>query len=99
MISYFLAWLGSFFIFFISYSGWIKPLPKDRSIAEQLMRPIFIVQIIFIGYIACSSIFSFLNLLGYGDAPSRNSFIRDDENLLLAAECQRYYVLGHAAFP
>ncbi|MES2807893.1 MAG: hypothetical protein V4619_04665, partial [Bacteroidota bacterium] len=63
VLSYFTAWLGSFFIFYISYSGWIKPLPKDRPIAEQLMRPIFLVQIIFVGYMACSSIFYFLDLL------------------------------------
>jgi hypothetical protein len=97
--SYLIAWLGSFFIFFISYSGWIKPLPTDRSIAEQLMRPIFLLQIIFIGYMACSSIFYFFNLLGY-DNYEQSIFKQsiDYDKLALTAQCQRYYVLGHAAF-
>ncbi|HTH81517.1 MAG TPA: hypothetical protein VL490_01195 [Mucilaginibacter sp.] len=98
VISYLIAWLGSFFIFFIVYSGWLKPLPADRKIPEQLMRPVFLVQIIFIGYMACSSIFYFLNILGYGGIEQTGFYIIDSEKLDLAAQCQRYYVLGHAAF-
>ncbi len=98
VLSYLVAWLGSFFIFFICYSGWLKPLPNDRQIGAQLMRPIFLVQVIFIGYMACSSIFYFLNLLGYMDNSGLAMFAIDDDNLDLTAQCQRYYVLGHAAF-
>jgi hypothetical protein len=98
VISYLVAWFGSFFIFFVCYTGWLKPLPKDRTIAGQLMRPIFLVQIIFIGYMACSSIFYFCNLLGYFNAAGYLSFTIDYDKLDLAAQCQRYYVLGHAAF-
>ncbi|MDB4926981.1 exosortase Y-associated Wzy-like protein [Mucilaginibacter sp.] len=99
IVSYLIAWIGSFFIFYISYSGWIKPLPTDRNIAAQLMRPIFLVQIIFIGYMACSSMFYFLNLLGYEDLnKSILQFSIDNDKLALTAQCQRYYVLGHAAF-
>lgn len=81
-------------------SGWIRPIPRDRAIAEQLMRPIFLVQIIFIGYMAVSSIFYFLNVLGFEDfhRTSNSYFSVDQENLELTAICQRYYVLGHAAF-
>lgn len=99
VISYLIAWLGSFFIFFVVYSGWLKPLPTDRKISEQLMRPVFLIQIIFIGYMACSSIFYFLNLLGYGS--NEISIVKlagVDEALMLTAKCQQYYVLGHAAF-
>ncbi|MES2428784.1 MAG: hypothetical protein V4560_17515 [Bacteroidota bacterium] len=99
VISYLVAWLGSFFIFFVVYSGWLKPLPTDRKISEQLMRPVFLIQVIFIGYMACSSIFYFLNLLGYGsDEISIVKLAGVDEALLLTAKCQQYYVLGHAAF-
>ena len=97
--SYFIAWLGSFFIFYVSLTGKIKPLPTDRRFSEQLMRPIFIVQIIFAGYMACTSIFYFLSLLGYEYLSKTNSLLALDENALaLAAQCQRYYCLGHAAF-
>jgi len=100
VLSYFTAWLGSLLILYLSMSGWVKPIPKDRSVAEQLMRPIFLVQIIFTGYMAVSSIFYFLNLLGYeGFQKTTNSFYAiDQEKLELTALCQRYYVLGHAAF-
>ena len=99
-ISYCIAWFGSFFILYLSLSGHLKPLPKDRPIAEQLMRPIFLVQIIFSGYMACTSIFYFLNLLGYENFHKVNSIYIsiDPEKLALTAQCQRYYVLGQAAF-
>jgi len=98
-VSYFIAWLGSFFIFFVSLTGKIKPIPADRRFSEQLMRPIFIIQIIFAGYMACTSIFYFFSLLGYEYLSKTNSFLAIDENAVaLTAQCQRYYCLGHAAF-
>ncbi len=99
VFSYFVAWLGSFFILFITLTGKIKPLPNDRPIAEQLMRPIFIVQIIFAGYMACTSIFYFLSVVGYEDFhQSASYFLFDQDALELTARCQRYYCLAHAAF-
>ena len=98
-LSYLIAWLGSFFIFYLTLSGWVKPLPDDRSVAEQLMRPIFLVQIIFAGYTCCTSIFYFLNVLGYQDFHKVSDYYLVDEiKLQLTAQCQRYYCLGHAAF-
>jgi len=97
--SYFVAWVGSFFIFYITLTGKIKPLPKDRPFAEQLMRPIFIVQVIFAGYMACTSIFFFLSVIGYEDFHKIGSyFLVDQDTLALTARCQRYYCLGHGAF-
>jgi hypothetical protein len=94
--SYIIAWIGSFFIFYVTLTGKIKPIPKDRTFAEQLMRPIFIIQIIFAGYMACTSI---LNLLGYEYLSKTNSILAIDQDLMArTAQCQRYYCLGHAAF-
>ncbi|WP_454801090.1 exosortase Y-associated Wzy-like protein [Mucilaginibacter phyllosphaerae] len=99
VMSYLIAWLGSFFIFFMCYTGHIKPLPTDRSIGEQIMRPIFLVQIIFIGYMACSSIFYFFNLLGFGNLDQTGDLYDQAAfKMPLLAQCQRYYILGHAAF-
>lgn len=96
--SYLIAWLGSFFIFYLSYSNLIKELPKDLKPIEQLMRPIYLMQIIFAGYMCCSSIFYYLNALGYEYSSfiARPIFISEEvyQNI---AQCQRYYVLGHAA--
>lgn len=98
-LSYIIAWLGSFFIFYVTLSGWVKPLPKDLHIGEQLMRPILLVQIIFAGYMCTTSIFYFLDVLGYEDFHKTSSYFLVDNNRLNdTAVCQRYYCLGHAAF-
>lgn len=97
--SFIIAWLGSFFIFYVTLTGKIKPLPTDRSIAEQLMRPLFLVQIIFAGYTCCTSIFYFLSIIGYENFHRSSQFYLVDINQLsITAQCQRYYCLGHAAF-
>ncbi|MGN6180550.1 MAG: exosortase Y-associated Wzy-like protein [Mucilaginibacter sp.] len=97
LTSYLIAWLGSFFIFFMSYSGMVRPLPSDRSIAEQIMRPVFLIQIIFAGYMCCTSIFYLLDIYGYNNFHREYSLL-DTTRLYLAAQCQRYYCLGHASF-
>ncbi|MES2267314.1 MAG: hypothetical protein V4520_11160 [Bacteroidota bacterium] len=99
VLSYFIAWLGSFFIFYITLTGWVKPLPADRSLSEQLMRPLFIMQIIFAGFMCCTSIFYFLDVLGYSDFQKTNApILTDQTRLMLTAQCQRYYSLAHASF-
>jgi hypothetical protein len=98
LLSYFIAWSGSFLIFYLSLSGKLKALPGDRPVAEQLMRPIFLMQLIFAGYMCCTSIFYVFSLLGFENFERSNRFfIVDQEKLRLTAECQRYYCLGHAA--
>jgi hypothetical protein len=96
--SYLIAWLGSFFIFYITLTGKLKPLPADRAISEQLMRPIFLMQIIFAGFMCCTSIFYFLDVLGYQDfKKADNLYLLNTERLELTAQCQRYYCLAHAS--
>lgn len=99
ILSYITAWLGSFFIFYLTLSGKIKPLPNDRTFAEQIMRPIILVQVIFAGYMCTTSIFYMLNIFGYDNfhAP-QIVYLPDAVKLLTTAQCQRYYCLGHAAF-
>jgi len=98
-LSYLIAWAGSFFIFYITLSGKLRALPADRPVAEQLMRPIFLMQIIFAGFMCCTSIFYFSSLYGYDNFEhiSNTYFIVDEEKVRLTAQCQRYYCLGHAA--
>lgn len=98
--SYFVAWLGTVLIFILTLSGWVKPLPNDLPIEQQLLRPIFLVQIIFAGYMSFTSIFYFLSFLGDQNfSHANNVYFHTSVNLFeLAAQCQRYYVLGHAAF-
>ncbi len=98
VLSYFIAWLGSFFIFAITLTGWVRPIPDDRTVAEQLMRPIFLVQIIFAGYMACTSIFYFLTVLGYDNFHKLNFYLVDQQQLESTVSCQRFYCLAHASF-
>ncbi len=93
-LSYLLAWLGSFFIFYLSMSGYIKPIPNDLSFAEQIMRPLFLTQFIFAGYMCITSIFYFLNtFLNFEETLSPVNI----HQLELVAQCQRFYCLAHAA--
>ena len=80
-------------------SGSIRPIPNDMDFGDQLMRPLFLNQLIFAGYMSCTSIFYFLDVLGYVNfiEPAPN-FSVDQIQLQLVAECQRYYCLGHASF-
>jgi hypothetical protein len=96
--SYLIAWVGSFFIFYISMSGKIQPLPTDVSIYQQILRPLFLLQVIFCGYMACTSIFYFLDSLGYTyfKYTGTNNALSGASSQAIAT-CQQYYVLGHAA--
>lgn len=96
--SYLLAWFGSFFIFWVCFKGIIKKLPNDLPLFEQLLRPVFFLHVIFAGYMACTSIFYYINALGYEyfSYVGNNVFFSDDVYKSIAL-CQRYYVLGHAA--
>jgi hypothetical protein len=98
-LSYLIAWSGSFVIFFLTLSGWVKPIPNDRPLGEQLMRPLFVMHIIFAGYTCTTSIFYFFSVLGYDEFHAGPVyFLVDKEKLELTAQCQRLYCLGHAAF-
>lgn len=95
--SYFTAWIGSFVIFYLVYSEKITNLPKDLPILDQLLRPVFLMHFIFAGYMACTSIFYYLNALGYQYLTKIDSSIVGDYIVNDIAGCQRYYILGHAA--
>ena len=96
--SYLVAWSGSFWILYLTLSGTIKPLPGGRSLARQLFRPIGLTQLMFAGYTALTSIFYFLDLNGYFYLSHNPLDVASPQNIALAAEAQRYYVLAHAAF-
>jgi hypothetical protein len=92
------AWIGSFWIFYLTLSGSIKPLPGEESLAHRLFRPIGVTHLVFAGYMAVTSIFYFLSLHGYFYF-EHNAFAEASRyQIALTAEAQRYYVLAHAAF-
>src|SRR4028118_1910348 len=96
-MSYWVAWLGSIWIFFLVFTGKTSPLPKDDAGNVQFLRPIVLTHIICAAYMSLTSVFFFLGTQGYyyfDYNPSKQ--IHAD--LDLVAECQRYYCLGHASF-
>jgi len=75
-------------------SGSIRPIPNDRPIHQQILRPLFLTQITFAGFFCLTSIFHVWSLL---NSPDVGSWYAVDQFQRVAA-AQRYYVLGHAAF-
>nr|WP_207422782.1 hypothetical protein [Pedobacter sp. SYSU D00873] len=63
------------------------------------MRPIFLQQLIFAGFMCCTSIFYFIDSMGYKyfEQIAKVDLAAVEESLLLVAKCQRLSVLGHAA--
>ncbi len=98
VLSYFLAWLSSFFIFYWTIFSNFKYINDDLPVKDQVLRPIIIVQLIFAGFMCCTSVFYFLNHLGYRyfekvefnlDVPNAQTY--------LIAQCQRLSLLAHAS--
>lgn len=97
--SYLIAWLGSFFIFFQTWFSSRRSILKDMPIHQQIMRPLFLQQFIFAGFMCCTSVFFFLDTLGYRYSERLNKidYLAINESLQVLAFCQRLSVLGHAA--
>lgn len=97
--SYLISWAGSFFIFYQTWASSRRFILPDLPVYQQIMRPLFIQQFIFAGYMCCTSIFYFLNILGYKylEQVYEVDFFTVTAQIDLIAECQRLSVLGHAA--
>jgi len=95
--SYLVAWGGSFWIFYLTLQGYVKPLPGGNSLQKQLFRPIGFTQLFFAGYMAVTSIFYFASLHGCYFLDCSTLSMATSHQRDLAAAAQRYYVLGHAS--
>ena len=96
VLSYLVAWMGSFWILFLTLTGRVKPLPTDRSLFDQILRPVVLTHLIFAGYNFISSIFYFLDIHGFYYLWRDPFAVAPEELVVLTAEAQRYYVLAHA---
>lgn len=96
VMSYLVAWLGSFYVFYLTWFSPHKVIKKDFPIAHQIMRPLFLLQLIFAGFMCGTSIFYFLDHLGYEyfEKVSATSFIATEQTDLIA-KCQRLALLAH----
>ncbi|MFD2582257.1 exosortase Y-associated Wzy-like protein [Pedobacter vanadiisoli] len=99
IISYFVAWFGSLFIFYTSILSPAAIINQDSPIHKQIMRPIFLTQLIFAGFMCTTSIFYFMDHLGYRYLTEVNygAQFKESEQTALIASCQRMSLLAHAA--
>lgn len=97
--SFVVSWIGSFFIFYQTWFSSLRFILPDRPIERQIMRPLFLQQLIFAGFMCCTSIFYFADSMGYKyfEQTSKIDSAAIDDALILIAKCQRLSVLGHAA--
>ncbi len=99
IISYFVAWFGSLFIFYTTILSPAAIINQDLPIHKQIMRPIFLTQLIFAGFMCTTSIFYFMDHLGYRYLTEVNygAQFKESEQTALIASCQRMSLLAHAA--
>ena len=98
VVSYFVAWAGSFFVFYWTLVSPLRFIPLDIPLNKQIMRPIVIIQLIFAGFMCCSSIFYFLDHMGYEyfNHVAYSPF-KINEQTYIIAKCQRMGLLAHVA--
>lgn len=98
VLSYFVAWLGSFFIFYLTIASPSSQFSADLPKRQQAMRPIVLIQLIFAGFMCCTSIFYFFDHLGYEYLTKINEqpFLASGQTARIA-KCQRLALLGHIA--
>lgn len=97
-LSYIVSWLGSLFIFYYTLHSSSPMLNNQRPSHQYLMRPIVLIQLIFAGFMCCSSIFYFINYQDYDFI----NHIHDrtnppEEQIYRIAKCQRLCLLAHCA--
>jgi hypothetical protein len=100
LTSYWIAWLGSFFIFYQTWASSYRYILPDLPIHKQIMRPLFLQQAIFAGFMCCTSFFFLFDTLGYEyfEHVQVVNVLSLQEPLSLIAKCQRLSVLGHAVY-
>ncbi|TDO23160.1 exosortase Y-associated Wzy-like protein [Pedobacter duraquae] len=96
--SYLISWLGTFMIFYWTILSPVKYIQLDLPLSKQIMRPIVLTQLVFAGFMCSTSIFFFMDHLGYQYFSRVNGqfFIPNalTENI---AACQRYCLVAHVA--
>jgi hypothetical protein len=76
----------------------LRYIPQDLPLTKQIMRPIVIVQLIFAGFMCTTSIFYFLDHMGY-EYFNKITIVpfQVSEQTYIIAKCQRMSLLAHTA--
>lgn len=89
--SYLIAWFGSFYVFYVTWIKYGKNFSDGLPIEQRIMRPIFLLQAIFAGFMCCTSIFYFYDVY----EQSLTDPINYVEELFITAKSQRLSLLAH----
>ena len=97
VISYLTAWMGSFFVFYLTLLSPWKYHSLDRPLRFQTLRPIVLIQLVFAGFMCSTSIFYFMDHVGYEylNKVSLIDFQAGDQTARIA-KSQRIALLAHA---
>ncbi len=98
IISFSISWLGSIFILWYTLTKLVIRKDSNFSLRTNFMHPLFLTQFIFVGYMCFTSIFFFLNSLGYTYFEYDKFSIINYRSLEYSAICQRYYNLAHITY-
>jgi hypothetical protein len=90
--SYSIAWLGSFYVFYISWVKFGTFHSEGLPITERIMKPIFLIQAIFVGFMCCTSIFYYYDI--YQQSVDNPKILNE---MWLTAKSQRFSLLAHIA--
>jgi hypothetical protein len=98
LVSFGIAWVSAFFIFAYSVKGPLKSICPDLPLKCQVMRPLVLIQMIFVGLMSATSIFHFIDHLGfYFLTNAENESFTANSYTYQLAYCQRLYLFAHAS--
>jgi hypothetical protein len=95
--AWWLSWFGSWFIFYMVFSGRCFDLASGGKLSGQILRPWFLMHTVYAGYGFITSIFYWMDLHGWYYFNPKDHSPADTGELSLAAQAQVYYGLAHAA--
>ncbi|MFY7788939.1 MAG: hypothetical protein ACOVQA_13815, partial [Thermoflexibacteraceae bacterium] len=90
------CWACHFVIYALSFSGILKPLPKDRPFFQQFFRPYIYTQLLYTFITGVSSVFYFADNLGYFFL-TKVAIEVNLQEMALIASIEQYQLLAHAA--
>lgn len=92
VLSFLIAYAGSYYIFYLTIWSPIKCVQSTH----EVMKPLIIIQLVFAGFMCCTSIFFFADHLGYTYVTRQEDYsFSITEQTYLLAKCQRMALLGH----
>lgn len=96
-IAWWLAWVGSLWIGFAVWFGLVGGHDYKVPLSQKILRPTYLIHVIFAGYGFVSSIFYFFDLSGIRPIGVTQTLRSESETLAILASAQQYYVLAHAS--